>query len=148
MSTTPQGSTTYQDDTSLTPTKTSTTITVTEQDYIVLDSDSDCRRTNEAFDLPRPKKFKSTTTIISNGSTTTTTNMPTNGNGTNPVDAMEHTNGAMSHNGVCMSISFLRFDDRSRRRGFTQRVLLREKPHNRKGDGLLSNNFAWRSLVR
>ena len=121
MSTTPQGSTTYQEDTSLTPTKTSATITVTEQDYIVLDSDSDCRRPNEAFDLPRPKKFKSTTTIISNGSTTTTS-MPTNGNGTNSVDAMEHTNGAMSHNGVRMSISFLRFDDRSRSRWLSRHV--------------------------
>jgi hypothetical protein len=98
MSTTPQGSTSNQDDITLTTTNTTTTITVTEQEYIVIGDDSDCRR-NEAFDLPKSKKFRSSTTIISNGSDPTI--MSSNGNGTNPVEVMEHTNGGTNCNGVC-----------------------------------------------
>ncbi len=97
MSTTPQGSTLNQDEINLTTT-TSTTITVTEQEYIVIDDNTDCRR-NEAFDLPKSKKFKSSTAIISNGSDPTV--MSSNGNGTSPVEAMEHTNGGTNYNGVC-----------------------------------------------
>jgi ubiquitin-activating enzyme E1 len=96
MSTTPQGSTSNQDEINLTTTNPTTTITVTEQEYIVIDDDSDCRR-NEAFDLPKSKKFRSSTTIISNGSDPTI--MSSNSNGTNPVEAMEHTNGATNCNG-------------------------------------------------
>jgi len=100
MSTTPQGSTSNQDERSLPTTSTITTITVTEQDYIVIDDDTDCRR-NEAFDLPKSKKFKSSTTLISNGSDPTI--MSSNSNGTNLVEAMEHTNGGATHNGVRFS---------------------------------------------
>jgi hypothetical protein len=100
MSTSPQGSISNQDDTTLTTTNTITTITVTEQEYIVLDDDSDHRR-NEAFDLPKSKKFKSSTTLISNGSDPTI--MSSNSNGTNLVEAMEHTNGGTTHNGVRFS---------------------------------------------
>lgn len=99
MSTTPQGSTSNQDDIILPTTNTTTHITVTEQEYIVLDDDSDCRR-KEAFDLPKSKKFKSTTTLINNDSEPT--NMSSNGNGTNPVDPMEYTNGGSNCNGVCI----------------------------------------------
>jgi hypothetical protein len=102
MSTTPQGSTSNQDEINLTTTNPTTTITVTEQEYIVIDDDSDCRR-NEAFDLPKSKKFRSSTTIISNGSDPTI--MSSNSNGTNPVEAMEHTNGATNCNGVSFYIS-------------------------------------------
>jgi hypothetical protein len=56
MSTTPQGSTSNQDEINLTTTNPTTTITVTEQEYIVIDDDSDCRR-NEAFDLPKSKNL-------------------------------------------------------------------------------------------
>ncbi len=98
MSTTPQGSTSNQDEINLTTTNTNTTITVTEQEYIVIDDDSDCRR-NEAFDLPKSKKFRSSTSIISNGSETTI--MSSNANGTNPVETMEYTNGVTTYNGVC-----------------------------------------------
>jgi len=98
MSTTPQGSTSNQDEITLTTTNTTTTITLTEQEYIVIDDDSDCRR-SEAFDLPKSKKFKSSTNLISNGSDPTI--MSSNGNGTNPVETMEHTNGGTNYNGVC-----------------------------------------------
>jgi hypothetical protein len=107
MSTTPQGSTSNLDDITLTTTTTTTTtVTVTEQEYIVLDDDSDCRR-NEAFDSPRTKKFKSSTTLISNGSDPTI--MSLNGNGTNLGEPMEHTNGGMNYNGVCFAFSSLSF---------------------------------------
>ena len=98
MSTTPQGSTTSnQDELNLTTSTSTTTITVTEQEYIVIEDETDCRR-NEAFDLPKTKKFKTSTTLISNGSDPTI--MSSNGNGTNPVEPMEHTNGGMNYNGV------------------------------------------------
>jgi hypothetical protein len=100
MSTTPQGSTTSnQDEINLTTTTSTTTITVTDQEYIVIEDETDCRR-NEAFDLPKTKKFKQSPTIISNGSEPTT--MSSNGNGTNPVETMEHTNGGVNYNGVCL----------------------------------------------
>ncbi|CAF1423228.1 unnamed protein product [Adineta steineri] len=95
MSTTTQGSTLNQDEITLNTT-TNTTITVTEQEFLVIGDNTDCRR-NEAFDLPKSKKFKSSTTIISNGSESII--MSSNGNGTNPVETMEHTNGAMNCNG-------------------------------------------------
>ncbi|UJR37573.1 hypothetical protein I4U23_030274 [Adineta vaga] len=92
MSTTPQGSTLNQNETPLT----TTTNTVTEQDYLITDDNTDCRR-NEAFDLPKTKKFRPSTTLISNGSEPII--MSANGNGTNPVENMEHTNGGMNYNG-------------------------------------------------
>ncbi|CAF1572376.1 unnamed protein product, partial [Adineta steineri] len=95
MSTTTQGSTLNQDEITLNTT-TNTTITVTEQEFLVIGDNIDCRR-NEAFDLPKSKKFKSSTTIISNGSESII--MSSNGNGTNPAETMEHTNGAMNCNG-------------------------------------------------
>ncbi len=103
MSTTPQGSTSNQNEINLTTTNPTTTITVTEQEYIVIDDDSDCRR-NEAFELPKSKKFRSSTTIISNGSDPTI--MSSNSNGTTPVEAIEHTNGATNCNGVSFYLLF------------------------------------------
>jgi hypothetical protein len=99
MSTTPQGSTLNQDKITLSLNKSSTGKSINEQDYSVIDGDSDCRR-SEAFDLPTSKKFKSSTSLISNGNESTS--MTSNGNGENAVEAMEHTNGGMNHNGVCV----------------------------------------------
>ena len=104
MSTTPQGSTSNQDDLTLTTTTTTTTISVTEQEYIVIADESDCRR-KEAYDLPKTKKFKSSSSLISTGSDPTI--MSSNGNGTNTVEPMEHTNGAMNYNGVCFFFLFI-----------------------------------------
>lgn len=84
MSTTPQGSALNQDDLSLANTSGS-------EQYISIDGDSDCRRT-ETFDLPIAKKFKSTTNIHSNG------------NGSNITTPMEHTNGVANHNGVSSKV--------------------------------------------
>lgn len=111
MSTTPQGSTSNQDDINLNKTNTITTITVTEQEYIVLDDDSDCRR-NEASDLPKPKKLKTSTTHFNNGSDPTI--MSSNGNGTNLVETMEYTNGGSNCNGVCMTQLIFRFSKEKR----------------------------------
>lgn len=97
MSTTPQGSTSNLDEVTLTKTTIPTTPTVSEQEQTVIKDDSDHRR-HEAFDLPSSKKFKSSTTLISNGSDPVT--MSSNSNATNLVEAMEHTNGEMNHNGV------------------------------------------------
>ena len=104
MSTTPQGSTTSnQDEFNFTATNPTTTTEEGEQDYIVIDDESDCRR-NEAFDLPKSKKFKSSSSLISNGSEATI--MSANGNGNNPVaDTMEYTNGGTNYNGVWMFFS-------------------------------------------
>lgn len=98
MSTTPQGSTSNQDDFNLTATN-PTTISEEEKqaEFIVIDDGSDCPRT-EAFELPKSKKFKSSTSLISNGSDPII--MASNGNGNNPVEAMEHTNGGTPYNGV------------------------------------------------
>ncbi|CAF1279762.1 unnamed protein product [Rotaria sordida] len=96
MSTTPQGSTSNQDEITLVTTTTATTLTVSEQEHTVINEDSDNRR-HEAFDLPKSKKFKSSTTLISNGSDLTI--MSSNSNSTNVVEAMEHTNGEMNYNG-------------------------------------------------
>ncbi|CAF3215764.1 unnamed protein product [Rotaria sp. Silwood2] len=96
MSTTPKGSTSNQDEITLVTTTTAITLTVSEQEHTVINDDSDSRR-HEAFDLPKSKKFKSSTTLISNGSDPT--NMSSNSNSTNLVDAMEHTNGEMNYNG-------------------------------------------------
>jgi len=95
MSTTPQGSILNQDEINLTTNNPTTTSTETEQEYIVLGDDSACRR-NEAFDLPKTKKFRSATTIVSNGSDPAI--MSANGSGTTPVEAMEHTNGGKDYN--------------------------------------------------
>lgn len=97
MSTTPQGSTSNQDELNLTPENSNPAISVTEQEYIVIEDDNNCRR-KEAFDLPKSKKFRSSTSLINNGSETSI--MSSNTNGTNnPVDTMEYTNGQSSHNG-------------------------------------------------
>ena len=96
MSTTPQGSATTQNETPLT----STTNTVPDQDYLLTDDNTDCRR-SEAFDLPKSKKFRSSTSLISNGSETI--NMSSNGNNANLGEAMEHTNGSVNCNGVSYS---------------------------------------------
>lgn len=97
MSTTPQGSTLNSEDITRSTNKTSNSISATEQDYIVLDGESDCRLT-EAFDLPRPKKLKTASSVLGNGSELNI--MSSNGNGTSPIEAMEHTNGGVNHNGV------------------------------------------------
>jgi hypothetical protein len=140
MSTTPQGSTTSnQDEINLTTTTTTTTITVTEQDYIVIEDETDCRR-NEAFDLPKTKKFKSTTTIISNGSDPTI--MSSNGNGNNLVETMEHTNGAVNYNGVSF---FLPYHEISLII-FEILVFLREKINNHKKNMVyFRTNFCFKS---
>ena len=113
MSTTPQGSTTNQDEFNFTATNPPTTIKEGAQDYIVIGDESDCRR-NEAFDLPKSKKFKSVTSLTSNGSEPTV--MSSNGNGNNPVvEAMEHTNGGTNCNGVCISFVIILLRDEKER---------------------------------
>ena len=97
MSTTPQGSTFNQEETTRATNKTSNPSPATEQDYIVLDGESDCRL-NEPFDLPKSKKFKAASSILGNGSDLNI--MSANENGTMPIEAMEHTNGGVNHNGV------------------------------------------------
>ncbi|CAF4392110.1 unnamed protein product, partial [Rotaria magnacalcarata] len=98
MSTTPQGSTSNQDEITLgtTTTTTTTTSTVSQQEHTAINDGSDSRR-HEAFDLPISKKFKSFTTLIRNGSDPTS--MSSNCNTANLVEAMEHTNGEMNCNG-------------------------------------------------
>ncbi|CAF0780180.1 unnamed protein product [Rotaria sp. Silwood1] len=96
MSTTPQGSASNQDEITLVTTTTATTLTVSEPEHTIINEDSDSRR-HEAFDLPKSKKFKSSTTLISNGSDPTI--MSSNNNSTNLVEPMEHTNGEMNYNG-------------------------------------------------
>ncbi|CAF3320403.1 unnamed protein product [Rotaria socialis] len=98
MSTTPQGSTSNQDEITLgtTTTTTTTTSTVSQQEHTAINDGSDSRR-HEAFDLPISKKFKSSTTLIKNGSDPTS--MSSNCNTANLVEAMEHTNGETNCNG-------------------------------------------------
>lgn len=103
MSTTPQGSTSNQDEITLNTITTTTISAVSEQESIIINDDSESRR-KEAFDLPKSKKFKSSTTLVSNGSDPTT--MSSNSNATDLVEAMEHTNGEMNHNGVCFSFAY------------------------------------------
>lgn len=102
MSTTPQGSTANPDEFNLiAPNSATISEEEKQQDFIVIDDDSNCQRT-EAFDLPKSKKFKSSTSLISNGSDPII--MSSNGNGNNLVEAMEHTNGGANYNGVRLII--------------------------------------------
>ena len=99
MSTTPKGSTSNSGEITLTTTTTTTNFIISGQEHPIINDDSDSRR-NEAFDLPKSKKFRSSTTFISNGSDPTI--MSSNGNTTNLVEDMEHTNGGVNSNEVCL----------------------------------------------
>ena len=119
MSTTPQGSALNQDEISL------TTLSESEQ-FIPIDGETDCRR-SETFDLPRAKKFKSATNILSNANDLTNmSSSSSNSNGNKPVDTMEHTNGGVNHNGVCRMNSFVDIFENNRKKFYARNQKRRE----------------------
>lgn len=101
MSTTPNGSALSEDDLTL-PNKTNSPAKndFSDEDFHPIEGEKICQR-SETFELPKSKKFKPSNNILTNG-----TERDLSAKENTNVEAMEHTNGGSTHNGVKSNRSF------------------------------------------